>query len=66
MRHIDIFDATTRAQNEGKSCEHCGSRFGHYGHCGLLNRNVGEAERTISEGLSDADAMALHELGVCW
>lgn len=63
MRHIEVTDATTNAQNEGRPCIHCGSRFGHYSVCPLINREVAEAR---SATLSKGDEIVLYALGVRW
>jgi hypothetical protein len=63
MRHIEITDAITDAQNRGELCPHCGSNSGHFIHCALINRNVAEAK---SARLSDADNIRLTSLGVRW
>jgi hypothetical protein len=71
MKHIEVTDAITNAQNEGKPCPHCGSRFGHYSICSTIGGSfepspafdpVASAVLVISEG----DAIALHALGVKW
>ena len=66
MKRIEVTDAITNAQSEGKPCPHCGSRFGHYSHCGLINRNASEAQRAVANGLTEPDTIALHGLGVRW
>ena len=66
MKRIEVTDAITNAQNEGKPCPHCGSRFGHYGHCPSINAHTAEYARALQVGLSEPDAIALHGLGVRW
>ncbi|MCU1308380.1 MAG: hypothetical protein JWN45_3075 [Acidobacteriaceae bacterium] len=38
MRHIEVIDPITRAQNEGIPCPHCKSKSGHYIICPTINR----------------------------
>ncbi len=62
----DEYQKQLERQNNGETCEHCGAHFGHRSHCGLINRNAGEAKR-IAEGAAfdqgDQDFLkALHIL----
>jgi len=66
MRYIPIVDPITAAQNSNQPCPHCKAEQGHYSHCGLINRNAGEAQRALASTVSEADAIALHGLGVRW
>ena len=63
---LDAYAEALQIQNNGGFCPHCNSALGHYSHCGLINRNAGEAQRAVASGLAEADAIALHGLGVCW
>ncbi len=60
------YEEITEAQNAGTPCVHCYSLSGHYVFCGLINRNAGEEQIALSEGLSTGDVDALHALGVKW
>jgi hypothetical protein len=60
----DAYADILAAQNEGKACPHCSSRFGHYSHCGLINRNAGEALRAAKGEYTVQDKIIAHALGV--
>jgi hypothetical protein len=47
MRHIEVTDPITIAQNEGIACPHCGSRFGHYGFCATI---TGQSLQDYAQG----------------
>lgn len=63
----DEYQKQLDRQNNGEPCEHCGAHFGHRGHCGLINRNAGEAKR-IAEGaaLPTKDEDFLKEARIKW
>ena len=63
MRHIEITDAITDAQNRGELCPHCQSAQGHTILCPTINRAIAEAR---SARLSEADNIRLTSLGVTW
>ena len=60
----DAYADALQAQNEGKACPHCFSRFGHYSHCGLINRNVGEAQRAAQGEYTVQDKIIARGWGV--
>jgi hypothetical protein len=60
----DAYAQELARQNEGLPCKHCFSRFGHYSHCGLINRNVGEAQRASQGEYTVQDKIIAHALGV--
>ena len=61
-RYLDI----QARQNAGEPCPSCSSTSGYFGHCALLNRNTAEAQSAVNNSITEADAIALHGLGVKW
>jgi hypothetical protein len=53
-------------QNAGEPCPSCGSSSGHFAYCALRNRNTAEAQSAVDGGLTEADTITLHGLGVKW
>ena len=64
---IDAYAEALIIQNKGGVCPHCKSALGHYSYCGLINREIGEAQRAAEAGnISKEDAVRLRALGVIW
>lgn len=66
MKRTEEHDAITRAQNEGIECPYCGAAVGHYGHCATINAYVAEGVAALQVGITEADVISLHALGVRW
>ena len=64
---IDAYAEALIIQNKGGVCPHCKSALGHYSYCGLINHEIGEAQRAAEAGnISKEDAVRLRALGVIW
>lgn len=46
----DRYGYTLKEQNEGKACDSCGSKSGHFAYCALLNHNTAEAQSVLRTG----------------
>lgn len=51
-------------QNSGAPCPSCGSVRGHFLTCGLLNRNVAEAQSAAKGDFTEADHICARGLGI--
>lgn len=62
--NTDAYADALQAQNEGKACTHCHSRFGHYSVCPLINRETAEAHSIALGNVTESDRNFAHALGV--
>ena len=60
----DAYSEALAAQNEGKACPHCSSRFGHYRECPLLCRSTAEAHSVALGNITEADRIIARGWGV--
>jgi len=60
---MDEYQKQLARQNNGKDCEHCGSKQGHHCTCPLINREAAE-ERSRRLQFTEADTIIARTLGV--
>jgi hypothetical protein len=62
----DPYADALQAQNEGKACTHCHSRFGHYSVCPLINRETAEAHSIALGNVTESDRIISRGWGIKW